>query len=177
MNIPDNKKLEKFNSIDVETIRRGVTPSTEVIYRLYRRNNATRKVYKITGRIFVQNKAINTITPEIGPLYDEFVNSRYNYKDLTTTDDDRSRYITSNILPRYDDFEIRTYAKYSSPNDNAPVIENKYTEQELIQNGFELITGIETSKIRANDYDLDFTYTLPNDKNVTLAFIVTLKSV
>ena len=176
MNIPDTKIIEKFDSINSDDITRGSTPATECIYKVFV-EPSTNKIYKYTGVVKVQEKAINTISPDIEYLYNDFVNSRYNYQDLENTIDDRKRYIINNILTRYDEYEITTYAKFSSPVDIVPVIENKYTEQELIQNGFVILKGIETQKISSNNFDFEFSYTLPRDKNVTLAFIVKLKSV
>jgi hypothetical protein len=55
-------------------------------------------------------------------------------------------------------------------------IENKYNVQELLQNGFTKLNDVIISGIKANDYDKTFEYTLPNDKDVTLAFVIKIKS-
>ena len=176
MNIPDKLDLEKFDAIDSSTIGDKQTPNTELVYTLFRTKDNLNKIYKIKGKIFTQNKLVNQITPDLQPLFEEFVNPLFNFDDLTTLADDTSRYTRSNILPRYDIETVQVYAKFVPIGETALIIENKYTVQALIQNGYTQINDVIISGVKENDYDKTFEYILPRDQDVILAFVIKIKS-
>ena len=157
MNIPDDVKIEKYGSSNIVID----TNSNNVI----------------SGQIKNTQELIDKINPSLKPLFDKYVNSSYNFQKLDTLDDDIERYIKTNILPRYFSREIYAYVKYSSKLSNEPVLETSKTEQELILDGFIRLENISFVQQKFNDFDFNFTYNKPSDKNVTLAFITKVTTV
>jgi len=157
MNIPDDVKIEKYSSsnivIDINL------------------NNI------VSGQIKNTQELIDTINPSLKPLFEKYVNSTYNFQKLDTFDDDIERYIKTNILPRYFSREIYAYVKYSSKLSNEPVLETSKTEQELILDGFTKLENIRFVQQKFSDFDFNFTYNKPSDRNATLAFITKVTTV
>jgi hypothetical protein len=176
MNIPDRLNLEKFNAINADTITPSESPNAELVYELFRTRDNINKIYKIKGKLFTRNKLVNQISPELEPIFQEYVNPLFNFDDLNILSDDTSRYTRTNILPRYEVETVQVYAKFIPIGENDLVIENKYTVQELIQNGYKQINDVIISGVKENDYDKTFEYILPKDQDVILAFIIKIKS-
>tara|TARA_R110000772_G_scaffold57747_9_gene130768 strand:- start:8667 stop:13406 length:4740 start_codon:yes stop_codon:yes gene_type:complete len=157
MNIPDDVKIEKYDS-------------TNIIIDVNLNNT-------ISGQIKNTQELIDTINPSLKPLFDKYVNDAFNFQQLGTFDDDIERYIKTNILPRYFTKNIYAYVKYSSKSSNEPILETSKTEQELILDGFIKLENISFVQQKFNDFDFKFTYNKPSDKNVTLAFITKVTTV
>jgi len=176
MNIPDRLNLEKFNAINADTVTPSESPNAELVYKLFRTRDNINKIYKIKGKLFTRNKLVNQISPELEPIFQEYVNPLFNFDDLNILSDDTSRYTRTNILPRYEVETVQVYAKFIPIGENDLVIENKYTVQELIQNGYKQINDVIISGVKENDYDKTFEYILPKDQDAILAFIIKIKS-
>jgi len=176
MNIPDNISLEKFTSSDITSTGTGLLPDKEILYTLFRTNNDINKVYKIKGKLRTKDKLINQISPSLSSLFNTYVNTRFNFDDLNTLDDDVGRYVLTNILPRYEVVNVEVYGKFTPIGESIIYIEDKYNVQELLQNGFTKLNDVIISGIKENDYDKTFEYSLPSDKDVTLAFVIKIKS-
>ena len=157
MNIPDDIKIEKYGS-------------SNIVIDINLSNI-------ISGQIKNTQELIDTINPSLKPLFEKYVNSSYNFQKLDTLDDDIERYTRTNILPRYFSREIYAYVKYSSKLSNEPVLETSKTEQELILDGFTKLRNISFVQQKFNDFDFNFTYNKPSDRNVTLAFITKVTTV
>ena len=157
MNIPDDIKIEKYGS-------------SNIVIDINLSNI-------ISGQIKNTQELIDTINPSLKPLFEKYVNSSYNFQKLDTLDDDIERYTRTNILPRYFSREIYAYVKYSSKLSNEPILETSKTEQELILDGFIKLRNISFVQQKFNDFDFNFTYNKPSDRNVTLAFITKVTTV
>jgi len=157
MNITDDIKIEKYGSLNI----------------VIDRNQSN----VISGQIKNTQELIDTINPSLKPLFEKYVNSSYNFQKLDTLDDDIERYTKANILPRYSSKEIYAYVKYSSKLSNEPILETSKTEQELILDGFIKLRNISFVQQKFNDFDFNFTYNKPSDRNVTLAFITKVTTV
>ena len=157
MNITDDIKIEKYGSLNI-VIDRNLSNI-------------------ISGQIKNTQELIDTINPSLKPVFEKYVNSSYNFQKLDTLDDDIERYTKTNILPRYSSKEIYAYVKYSSKLSNEPILETSKTEQELILDGFIKLENISFVQQKFNDFDFNFTYNKPSDRNVTLAFITKVTTV
>ena len=157
MNIPDSIKLTTYDSSNV------------IINQ--NQNNV------ISGQLLNTKQLTTNMTPSLQPLFEKYVNSSFNYQKLDTLDDDIQRYIKTNILPRYFTQNISAYVKYSSKLSNEPLLELGKTEQELLLDGFVKLENIRFVLQKFSDFDFNFTYSKPSDRNVTLAFVTNISIV
>lgn len=178
MNIPEDIKITKYDASNIIIARgptAGISSNNKFGFSNIPRGGTGTNV--VTGKIVNSRQLISDLTPKLQGLFDKYVNDSYNFRKLDTLDDDISRYITTNILPRYFSRNIYAYVKYSSKLANEPLIENNKTEQELLLSGYVRLENIKFQLEKFSDFDYSFTFSKPTDKNITLAFVTNISVV
>ena len=154
MNISDDLKLEKY--VDTITIE----------------NNT---INNISGIINNDVQLNNVVYDDVSTVFETYVNTSYNYRELDTLDDDIKRYIEVNIIPRYTIKQTKCYVKYYSLDEDVDLIVTDKTEQELLLDGFVLLDNIQFKVVQLNQFNLTFNYSKPTDKQVALSFVTNIE--
>ena len=108
----------------------------------------------------------------------EFINPNYSFGDIDL-DDDVRQYIQANILQRYDIVDVvlweKTYTRTTISSIPLPLIQVNLTDVQKETQGFVKVKNFTYAPLVAGSLNFDLIYTIPTDRNVSLAIDVILK--
>lgn len=108
----------------------------------------------------------------------EFIDPNYSFGDVNL-DDDVRQYIQFNILQRYDIEEVvlwqKTYTRTTISSTPLPLIQVNLNDIQKAEQGFIRVKNFTYAPLIVGSLNFDLIYTIPTDRNVSLAIDVILK--
>jgi hypothetical protein len=109
-----------------------------------------------------------------GNEFNKYINPEYSFGN-PDLDDDVKLYIQENIFDRYIIKEIIFWEKFWERGNSLPQVQFGLTDIQKIQAGYTKSKNFSINPLFVGSLDFDLIYTLPNDRNSSIAFTVVLE--
>jgi hypothetical protein len=129
----------------------------------------------LTSRVFTTLALQNYLIADgFGSEFSKYINPNYSFGNVDL-DDDVKLYIQDNIFDRYSIKEILFWEKTWEKGDPHPQIEYQLTDEQKIIAGYSRSRNFRSTPLSYGGLDFDLIYSIPRDRNTSIAFSVILE--
>jgi hypothetical protein len=174
--IPNNIRLETFPSgVQDETRLPNKNEFVNSGKSIAKVLTETRKDTTLTARIFTTIALQDYLIADgFGSEFSKYINPNYSFGN-PDLDDDVKLYIQENIVERYIIKEIILWEKFWRKGSPLPQIQTGLTDEQKIQAGYVKSKSFRATPLSTGNLNFDLIYTIPSDKNSSIAFTVVLE--
>jgi hypothetical protein len=171
-------------AIRLETFPQGIIQDTELgppsRIKAVKQNLVSSSVKKAQDTL-VNIKVFTTLALEdyliddgFGEEFNKYINPNYSYGNVKLGDDIKY-YVAENITKRYVISEIILWEKFWPASNPLSNIVYDLTDEQKISAGYVQTRNFQTRFEENNDMDFQLIYTIPKDRNYSIAFTVVLE--